>query len=257
MKNTTLWIALASLFTASNSFASVVKGRVYEDNSNTPIYTFERNETTEAGKRIVESKFFANDGKVALWEKLHYTPGKNIFDLYEFERPLSKEKATVRPENDKLHFVYDDGPEHNTAKESLEENTINREEIPTFVAANWNKLMDGDKLKSRFIVPDRAETIGFGMRKREEVTHKGKPAVRVILFALSPFVAMIAGDTFLIFEKDGQHRLLQVDGRTPMLKQVEGKWKSFTGRVEYDYDVPVPATPALASNMKPAVAKQN
>ncbi len=248
MNNTNKLLLLASILTLNSSlYAATFKAKVYDKDATSPMFTYVHTERSEGGKRIVEAQFHTMDGKLALHEKLHYTPGKNIFDLYELSRPLSHERAAVKPDGEKLHFSYHDGPKHEDDKESIEENTISREDLNAFVAKNWQTIMSGDKLKSRFVIADRTETIGFSMRKREEVTYKGKPAVRVILFATSPFVAAIAGDTFLTFERDGAHRLLEVDGRTPVLKQVDGKWKSFVGRMEYEYEAPVPT---LASNTK-------
>ncbi len=226
------------MFFSTTAHAGILKGKIFdqEGDPSTVLFSFERTERTEGGKRIVEGKYFEVPGNtLALHEKLIYAQGATLFERYEYERAISNESAVVEIRDGKIHFSYNDNGKKEDNKEKLEENTINRDEIVPFIKRNWDKLMKGEKLKSRFVLPDRAETIGFGLRKRENVTEKGIAAVRVVMFALSPFVAAVAGDTFLTFETAGEHRLLKVEGRTPVLKRVGKAFKTLNGRIEFLY----------------------
>ena len=227
-----------ALTVSSSSFAINFKGKVFdqEGDPNSALFSFERTERSEGSKRIVEGKFFEVPGnQIAVHEKLTYSQGATLFERYEFERPMSKESAVVEIRDGKIFFTYTDNGKKEENKEKLEENTINRDELVPFVKRNWDTLMRGEKLKSRFVLPDRAETIGFGLRKRENVTERGIAAIRVVMFALSPFVAAVAGDTFLTFEAGGEHRLLKVEGRTPVLKRIGNAFKTLHGRIEFLY----------------------
>jgi hypothetical protein len=220
-------------------FASTYEGKIFDldGDPNKVLYRFERTEKKENEKRIIEAKYFLEPNhELILLERVTYKDNQELFDLYEYFRYPTKEVATVEIKDKKIFFKYDENGKKTEEKESLEPNTVNREEVIGLVQKNWDKIMKGEKIKLRFIIPDMAKTIGFGIEKSEELNFEGTPSVKLEMFALSLFVSMAAGKTYFVFEKNPPHRLLEVVGRTPVQKKEGNNWKTIKkGRIVFSY----------------------
>jgi hypothetical protein len=68
------------------------------------------------------------------------------------------------------------------------------------------------------------------------MTYQGKAAVIIKMSASSFIIAALVDPLFFTMEKDGEHRVLQYDGRTtPKLKDGT-KWKDLDAVTVFDWD---------------------
>lgn len=239
--NVLMILIISILFITTNSFAIVVRGKVYDREGDLKKHVFEflRTEKIENGKKIVFVDFKDLSGKLAVSEKLIYPiqPSKSevLFESYEYQRFQNNEVVKIYPEGTKLFFDYKKLDKIKKNDESIEKNMITRDQLTSIVTQNWDSVMNGEKIKSRFIVPDRAETIGFGLVKDGEEVINGQDTVRIVMKPTSFIIAMIAKQAVFNFEKNGSHRLIRAVGRTPVLKRVGDDLKNIDGIIDFEY----------------------
>jgi hypothetical protein len=224
-----------------SAYAVVVKAKVYDidGDQSKQLYQFERREKIENGKKIAEVTYKDMQGSLAVSETVIYNDPNNkeyvVFDEYVFDRPQSQEKAIIKNENGKLKFHHEKNGKIKDRTEDLEPNTIVRDQYVVFLRKNWEALMKDEKIKSRLVVPDRSETIGFTIKKDSEFQMNGKSVIRFKFTPNSFIIAMIAKDAFFTLEKDGEHRLVRVEGRMPVFKKVDNEFKNMFGRLNFEY----------------------
>jgi len=97
--------------------------------------------------------------------------------------------------------------------------------IPYFVLSHWEELMNGATVKFRFIVLQRAETIGFNLVKESETTWHGKPVVILRMEPTSVVIAQLVEPVRFTVEKAPDHRILQYVGRTTPKIKKGNKWE--------------------------------
>ncbi len=239
--NKSILLTFLAVFIQSNSYAMIVKGKVYdrEHEPTKQIFEFIRIEKNENNKKIVTVEFKDLAGKTAVFEKLVYPnqpQGDILFESYDYERFQNNEVVKIYPKESKLHFEYKKQDKIKNNEEAIEKNTITRDQLVSHVQLNWEKLIKGEKIKSRFIVPDRAETIGFGLTEDGEEEINGVKTVRIAMKPTSFIIAMIAKVVYFNFEKEGQHRLLRVIGRTPVLRKDGNDFKNIDGIIDFSYE---------------------
>ena len=97
-------------------------------------------------------------------------------------------------------------------EDDLEENAIIPDMIGAHVLKNWDILMSGEEVKVRLMILERQETIGFKFFLDKEREVNGKKVVDLIMKPSSIFIAMIAPNFHLSFEKEAPHRILEIKG---------------------------------------------
>jgi len=106
--------------------------------------------------------------------------------------------------------------------------------IAPFLTAHWDDLLKGKEVKCRYIAADRAETIGFKFVKHAESIRNGKPVVVFKMSASSFVIAAFVNPIFVTMEKDGDHRVLEYDGRaTPKIKD-GNTWRDLDAVTVFD-----------------------
>ncbi len=242
MKVKLILYLILGMFYAHFAHAIIMRGKIYDRDGdpNKQLFEFVRTEKMENGKKIVVVDFKDMEGKAALTEKLVYpaVPPSGVsvpFETYEFERFQNNEVVKIYPKENKLYFDYKKNEKIKKNDETIEKNTITRDQLATIVINNWDTLMKGETIKSRFIVPDRAETIGFKLFKDSEESLNGKSTVKITMKPSSFVIALLAKAIYFYFEKDGEHRLLRAVGRTPVLKKDGNDLKNIDGIIDFLY----------------------
>jgi hypothetical protein len=221
---------------------SYLTGTIYGVGSNQPLFKFQRVARRSGSTLKVQREFTYADGKLAVREHVVYEGDELI--LYEMEdlQTGAHGSATIqpdasRPAKAKIEFEYgmkrNDKPKLHT--ENLREDALIADMVGGFLLLHWDELMRGEKVKCRYIVVPRAETVGFTFEKDSESTWKGKPVLVVKMEATSRFIAALVNPLFFTIEKDAPHRVVQYIGRTTPKIQVGGKWKDVDAVTVFDW----------------------
>ena len=220
---------------------------IYDAKSNQTNVLFKFRRTVIRSGPIVkvEREFTDPDGTVVVRDRIEYEGNELV--SYEIEELQINARGTARVQpasknqaKGKVAFTYITSTSsatktnHNT--ESLAQNTLVGDMVGPFIAAHWNELIKGRTVKCRYIVPSRAETVGFEFKKHAESTRQGKPVIIIKMSPSSYLIAALVDPLFFTLEKDGDHRVLQYDGRTDPKVKAGTKWTDLDAVTVFDLD---------------------
>jgi hypothetical protein len=252
-----VWFVLSAACSAVKAAGSEMTSRyeqlqmrgatIYEASSNKKrvLYKFKRTVTRSGPIVKAVREFSYPDGKVAARERMAYE-GDNLVS-YELEELQINARGGVKlrrdpknPVKGEITFEYvtdtNSSGKRSANTESLRPDTLVGDMIAPFLTAHWNELIKGKAVKCRYIAAARAETVGFTFEKHSESIWQGKPVVIIKMSATSFIIAALVDPLFFTMEKDGEHRVLQYDGRTtPKLKEGD-KWKDLDAVIVFDWD---------------------
>lgn len=187
------------------------------------IYFFEREQETKDSQQAVTAVFKTPDkeSRVIVKENILYNDGK--LSRYSMDHYQVNETMKVEIKNNKIYFEHTHDDKTDREVEDLEENTILADQIYPFLIQHWEQLMKGETISCRFIVPERAETVGFKFFKEEEKTLNGKPVV-IIKMKASSFVIALLAKTILFTIDKSTKTLTAIDGRLPPKVKNGSSW---------------------------------
>lgn len=213
---------------------------IYEHNSDRqkPLFKLKRSTTREGNLVKVLREFTTLDDKVIVREHVVYDGNKFVSSDCDDMQIHFKGAAKVVPNGSKpkIAFEYTKGGKHKTDSEKFSADIVNADMIYPFLATHWDQLMSGQAVKCRYIVLQRGETVGFEFTKQLETTVKGMPVVIVKMAPSSMLIAALVDPLTFTIEKNGQHRVLDYDGRTqPKIRQ-DGKLRELDALTVFDWD---------------------
>lgn len=207
-----------------------------------PLFKFRR-EATRTGEMLhVRRDFTYPDGRPAAQERVLYQ-GNNLvsYDLKELQTGAEGQARIQRdpanPARGSIEFQYtaQAGRKPKTRRETFTEAPLINDMVAPFLISHWESLLQGAKIKCRYIVIPRRETVGFTFAKDSESTWQGRPVVVIRMEATSPFVATIVNPMFLTIEQNPPHHVLQYVGRTTPKISIGGKWKDLDSVTVFDW----------------------
>jgi hypothetical protein len=224
-------------------YPKFLTGTIYAANSDLKrvLYKFKRTVTTSGNSLTAVREFTAPDGTLAARETVVYLGNDLVsFELVDHQ---AKTRATVklsRPAKTKatidFHYISGNNTRTNVASESLRSDTLISDMIAPFLTAHWDDLLKGKEVKFRFVAAERAETIGFKFAKHAESIRNGKPVIVLKMSPSSFVVAAFVDPIFVTMEKDGDHRVLQYDGRTTPKIKDGNEWKDLDAVTVFHWD---------------------
>lgn len=208
---------------------ALLRGSIHDRQSSNLLFHTVRTATRSESLVRVLRDYTDPAGKPAARERVVYDRGRLIsYELDEWQinargRALIEDNARGEPRH--IRFEYTTGQREKartkTARERYRGEVLVNDMIPDFIQSNWQKLEAGDKLKVRYIVVPRRETVGFTFSKVEETTWRSHPVVRIRMSPSSFFIAALVDPIYFLVEKEGEHRVLAYLGRT-VLKTKKG-----------------------------------
>lgn len=207
-----------------------------EDGKETHQFSFSRTSVRENGelKVTIDSKY--KDGRPAALEKIRYKDGRFLrYDLKNFQ---DRSEDRIEIKGNQVHFEHRRKHlnKHEKDVEELEDRFLIVDQLAFFVQKFWKEIdQKGETLHFRMAVSNRTETVGFKVFKEENLKFNGVDAIKVIMKPSSFFIAMLMTPSEFIYERSGQHRLLQYTGITFLKKPHEGDWTDLYARVLYRY----------------------
>jgi len=218
-----------------------LKAAIYERGSERQklLFRFKR-EATRTGSRLkVLRDFTYPDGKLAVREEAVYE-GNNLVSFVLRELQIGAlGKVTIRrsPGLNDIQFDYVKGPGNpvKTRREAFHENTLIGDMVGPFLAEHWEALMRGEKVKCRYIVVPRLETVGFTFLKAAGFDAKTPGTVTIKMEATSRIIAALVDPIYFSLEKTTPHRVVEYSGRTTPKLYDRGKWEDLDAVTVFDW----------------------
>ena len=224
-------------------YPRLLTGTIYAVNSDQKcaLYKFKRTVTTSGNSMTAVREFTDSDGQLAAREIAVYLGNDLVsFELEDLQTKTrtmvklaraAKTEATIA-----FNYVSDNNTKTNVTTESLRPDTLIIDMIAPFLVAHWDDLLKGKEVKCRYVAADRAETVGFKFAKHAESTRNGKPVVVLKMSPSSFVIAAFVNPIFVTMEKEGEHHVLQYDGRTTPKIKDGNKWKDLDAVTVFDWD---------------------
>jgi hypothetical protein len=235
-------LALACVAGETNSAAlkyeepKFLAATIYEKDSDRekPLYRFKRKATRVDSRLTVVREFKYPDGKLAARERVIYDGDELVsYELEELQlgaKGSAKiQRVKQKPGAGALFFEYNPAPESSskpkTRRERLRKDTLIADMVAPFLLSHWEALKRGDRVKCRYIVVPRMETVGFTFIKEAESTWQDRPVIVIKMQPSSPIMAALVEPLFFTIEKESPHRVLEYVGRTTPKVKAGNKWK--------------------------------
>jgi len=160
------------------------------------LFNFKRT-ASRAGERLnVRRDYTYPDGSLAAQEIAVYKGNDLVFyELKELQigamGSATITHAKESPGNGRIEFEYTKSPgaKPKSKAENLTENTLNNDMVGPFLVSHWDTLARGEKLKCRYLVVPRMETVGFTFVKDSESTWQGRKVLIVRMETSSRLLA--------------------------------------------------------------------
>ncbi len=184
------------------------------------LFKFKRTLSTKDSVTTVERSYTDLQGNEAVHETVIYTSDK--LTRYEVKSSQTGDYAEITIKDGRAHFLFKDkAGKEKRDDEELEPNTLLGEQIPLFIEAHWDTILNGDSVGFRLLVEDRLETVGFKLKKDSIVDGEGgRKTVTVKMVPTSIFIQMIVKPLYFVAElENGKIFISEYRGRTKPRKQ--------------------------------------
>ncbi len=201
-------------------------GAIYAPVNKQLLFKFTRTATRDGSTLKIARDFTYPDGKLAARERVVYEVDELVsFELVESQTGATGSakirRAPDHPFKGTVDFAFA-GQAGARVKSSTE-------------GPHWDELMRGDKVKCRYVVVPRRETVGFTFVKESESTWQGREVLTVRMEPSSLLVEALVAPLFFTIEKAPPHHVLQYVGRTSLKIRVGGKWKDLDAVSVFDW----------------------
>lgn len=217
-------------------------GKVYERGTDKtkPIYKYERKIWEDGDHSKAIAKYTDLEGKV-LYEENYTFKGTQILS-YNYDQKQVGDLGVAEFNGSKISMKFTE--EGKTKTKELEDKGILI--LPMLIASvlheHWDQILAGDSVDTRYPLVERLDTVGFSFKKKKELTYNGIEAIQIQMKPTSFIIASIVDPIMMIYEKNGECRLLESDGRLPIriskwggVPQKRGDWKAMDGILVLDY----------------------
>lgn len=220
----------------------IIRGKVFERGTDKKkmIFTYERRISREATTSHEEARYFFPDGKLAYEESYLFRNG--AVEVYDYNQKQVNDIGHAEVHGDKISFRFSEDGETKTKEIEDKGLLVFPATIARTLASNWDTLMKGETLQSRFVLVERLDTVGFSFKLKKELVLNGVEAVQVQMRPTSFIIAAIVNPILMTLEKNGGHRLLESDGRLPLRKpkydnipKSRSDWKAIDAILDLEY----------------------
>ena len=233
--------------------ATIVKGRIFDQNSaDTPRFLYENQRSEDGGKVTSKTRYTDPQGKTLVEEETVYEGGK--LRNYRYNQLQTEERGTIEVRDGKVFYSFTTPKGTNTDDEKWDDNMLLPDMLEERIRSEWGMLVAGDDLKIRFLSLEMQDNFGFKIFRDKDATFQGKPALELVMKATGFFVAMAAPSFRITVEKEGSHRILKMEGRLPVRiaerqpVQSRKDLKAMDGTLVLDYvETPVSSTGGASS----------
>jgi hypothetical protein len=223
----------------------IITGEIYSaSDPENLLFRFKRVATRSGQTLGVAREYSYPDGKPAAREHVVYQD--NSLVLYELEELQSGGKGSAKVRRDSqnedrgtIEFDYTKASDPSTRAKSHSEplvpDVLVADMIGPFLRENCDRLARGEKVKCRYILVPRRETVGFVFVKESESTWHGHDVLILKMEPSSRIIAALVNPLFFTIEKQAPHRVLKYVGRTTPKMAAGNKWKDLDAVTVFDW----------------------
>lgn len=205
------------------------------------LYRFKRVAARSGSTLSVDREFTYPDGRIAAREHVVYHG--NSLATYELDELQigARGAATIKPAaaggQTIIEFQYgpSSGERTKPHAETLAGVALISDMVGPFLAAHWDSLMRGDKVRCRYIVVQRKETVGFTFAKVAESSADTARTITVRMEPTSAVLGLLVRPLFFTIEKSSPHRVLRYAGRTTPKIKSGNKWEDLDALTVFDW----------------------
>jgi hypothetical protein len=208
------------------------------------LFKFKRVATRSGSSLNVLREYTYPDGKPAARERMVYEGDDLVsYALDEWQigaaGSVKVRRDPANPARSALLFEYTkdlaSGSKPKTSTEALRNDILTGDMVAPFIASHWGELSRGEKVKCRYIVVPRRETVGFTFVKESETTAQGQAVVIIRMEPTSLIIAQLVDPLIFTVEKAGQHRVLQYVGRVTPKAKAGSKWDDLDATFVFEW----------------------
>ena len=164
----------------------MLTGNLYAKDSRKVLFKFKRAATRSGSNLSVLREYTYPDGKLAAREKVSVQGDDLItYALEELQigaagsatsgaSRASRLKGTLRFDTPRMSRQ---AGKPKTSTEALRSEPLVADMVASFLVSRWAELSRGDKVKCRYVVVPRRETVGFTFVKDSETSYQGRAMV--------------------------------------------------------------------------------
>jgi len=211
--------------------------------TNNILFRFQRTATRTGDTLNVRRDFTYPDGKLAAQERAIYEGNELVFYVLKELQIGAGGSAKIRHDRSKpgkgiIEFEYtgEAGSRAKTHTEDLPENALIGDMVGPFLVAHWDVLARGDKVKCRYLVVPRRETVGFTFVKDKNTSYQGQGAILVRMEPSSRLLSALVDPLFFTIETNSPHRVWSYSGRTTPKIRSGNKWKDLDATTVFDWE---------------------
>ena len=154
--------------------------------------------------------------------------------LYKISQKQTSAEGSVEVKDGRAYFSYTKDGKTRKSDEAVGDDFVCGPTLLAYLHHRYDKILAGERVKARFIVLDRLETVGFEYFKEKDMEYKGQKAMMVKMKPSSFVVAAIVDPLHFIVPMDGT-RVWEVDGRTQLKYKVGDKLTDLDADTVYEY----------------------
>ncbi len=221
----------------------VLTGSIYSRDTKQLLFKFKRVAERSGASLKVERDFAYPRGKLAAREQVVYAGDALV--SYRLDEPQTGAGGTAtilkdpdNPGKGSIQFEYskEAGSPPKRHSETLRENTLIADMVGPFLLSHWEALRRGEKVKCRYIVVPRMETVGFTFSLDAAKASPGNDVLTVKMEPTSSVISVLVDPLFFTIEAAPPHRVLQYVGRTTPKILVGQKWKDLDAVTIFDWE---------------------
>lgn len=196
-------------------------GKIYDEDGpkTSPLFDFKNELEKKTDQAISRSVFTRADGNVAAFEITTFD-GAGRLKAYSWEDKQEGYLGKIEVAGGKAKFSFTKNGKTKTAEENAGDDFIVGSMIPEDFQKNWQKLVNGEKLKRRLAVVDRVETIGFEFSKESETELNGQKAIVIKMRPSNFLISALVKPLHFYVKADGTE-LMELRGRT-LVRRFDG-----------------------------------
>lgn len=154
--------------------------------------------------------------------------------LYKISQKQTGSEGSVEVKDGKANFQFTKDGKTKTASESVGDDFVVGPTLLSYLHHRYDTIRKGGKVKARFVVLDRLETVGFEYFEEKQLDYHGKKARMIKMKPSSFLVAAVVDPLHFIVPLDGT-RVWEVDGRTQLKYKVGDSLKDLDADTVYEY----------------------
>jgi hypothetical protein len=233
------------IFSVANlayEYPEYLEGSIYAQGAEPKrlLFRFKRVATRSASTLNVDRDFTYPDGRIAAKEHVVYQG--NSLATYELAELQMGAKGSViaRPASagrTLIEFQYSSSLSDRMKPriENVAGEMLIADMVGPFLAAHWDLLIHGEKVRCRYIVVQRKETVGFTFSKVGSGTTDNENTITLKMEPTSAVLSLMINPLFFTIEKTMPHRVLRYTGRTTPKVKVGSKWEDLDAVTVFDW----------------------